>query len=102
MFQADENLSNDADSKKACLSSNVEIIVSPSETSNDMLSDKDPLNEHQNSSINENSEPNDTAPDDTVPILQEINSTRYYFKIQNQFDYRNTIIYHLHIWISAL
>lgn len=81
MFQADENLSNDADSKKACLSSNVEIIVSPSETSNDMLSDKNPLSENQNS-INENSEPND----DTVPILQEINSTRCYFKIQNQFD----------------
>ncbi|KAM0732162.1 Aprataxin and PNK-like factor [Formica fusca] len=65
--KADENLSNDVDSKKACLSSNVEVIVSPSEILNDMLNDKDPLNEHQNSSVNENSEPND----DTAPVLQE-------------------------------
>lgn len=86
------------DSKKACLSSNVEVIVSPSEILNDMLNDKDPLNEHQNSSVNENSEPND----DTAPVLQEIYSARCYFKIQNQFDNKNTIIYHLHIRISAL
>lgn len=75
MFQADENLSNEVDSKKERLSSNVEAIISPSETLNDMLSDKDPSNEHQNSSINENSEHND----DAASVLQEIYSARYYF-----------------------
>lgn len=69
--KADENLSNEAENKKTCLSSNVEIIASPSETSNDMLSDKDPLNEYQNFSINGNSKHND----DTTPVLQEIYST---------------------------
>lgn len=65
------------DSKKERLSSNVEAgaIISPSETLNDMLSDKDPSNEHQNSSINENSEHND----DAASVLQEIYSARYYF-----------------------
>lgn len=68
--KADENLSNETDSKKACLSSKVDIIVSPSETLNDMLSDKDPSNEHQKSSINENSE----QKDDTATVLQKIYS----------------------------
>ncbi|CAL1687189.1 unnamed protein product [Lasius platythorax] len=68
--KADENLSNEVDSKKERLSSNVEAIISPSETLNDMLSDKDPSNEHQNSSINENSEHND----DAASVLQEIYS----------------------------
>ncbi|XP_029170385.1 WD repeat-containing protein 20-like [Nylanderia fulva] len=67
--KANENLSNEVDCKKECLSSNVEAIVSPSKTLTDVQSDKDMLNEHQNSSVNdENSEHNDG----TVPVLQEI------------------------------
>jgi len=60
----------------------VEVIISPSETLNDTHSDKNPSNEHQNSSINENSEHND---DNAGLVLQEINSAKYYFKIEINF-----------------
>ncbi|XP_011265654.1 aprataxin and PNK-like factor isoform X1 [Camponotus floridanus] len=72
--KADENLSNEVNSKKACLSSNVEVIISPNETLNDTHSDKNPSNEHQNSSINENSEHNDDNDDNASLVLQEVNS----------------------------
>lgn len=66
--KADENLTNEVDSKKKHLSSSVEAIISPSETLKDMLSDKNASNEHQNSSINgKNSEHND----DTASVSQE-------------------------------
>ncbi|KAL6256197.1 hypothetical protein P5V15_012313 [Pogonomyrmex californicus] len=65
-----EELNNKADlSKKACLLSNMEV-VSPSETLNGILHDKDPSNESKNSHIQGNGEHKDA----TAPVLQEIYS----------------------------
>ncbi|XP_012222159.1 aprataxin and PNK-like factor isoform X2 [Linepithema humile] len=66
--KVDEDSSNEADSKKACLSSSTEAVVSPSETLN-ILNDKDLLTKHENFPINGNAEP-----DILVPVLQEIYS----------------------------
>lgn len=65
----DTDSSNEADSKKACLSSSTEAVASLSETLNDTLDDKDFLTKHEDLPINGNGEP-----DTIMPVLQEIYS----------------------------
>lgn len=82
MFQADKDLNIETDNKKACLSSSIEAIISPSETLN-ILNDKDLPAGYRNSSINGTGEHRDATP----PVLQEIYSARFYFKSNNKNDH---------------
>ncbi|EZA59034.1 Aprataxin and PNK-like factor [Ooceraea biroi] len=68
--KADEDLNNETDSKKTCLSCSMETVASPSETLNNILNNKDPASEHQDSPVSRDAELNDT----NAPILQEIYS----------------------------
>lgn len=73
-FQVDEeDLNNEVDSKKACLLSSMEAVVSPGKTLNDVLQDKDPSNERKDFPINGNGEHRDEA----TPVLQ-IDPARFY------------------------
>ncbi|XP_018313922.1 aprataxin and PNK-like factor isoform X2 [Mycetomoellerius zeteki] len=62
----EEDLNNEVDSKKACLLSSMEAVVSPGKTLNDVLQDKDPSNERKDFPINGNGEHRDEA----TPVLQ--------------------------------
>lgn len=74
MFQVDqEDLSNEVDSKKACLLSSMEAM-SPSETLNGLSQDKDPPSERKDCPVNGNGE----HKDETAPVLQ-IYPARFYF-----------------------
>ncbi|XP_020290741.1 aprataxin and PNK-like factor isoform X2 [Pseudomyrmex gracilis] len=65
--KVEEDLSNETNEKKMCVSSSTKTVVSPSEALKDILNDKDqPPTEHQNLFNNENKEHND------APMLQEI------------------------------
>lgn len=74
MFQIDqEDLSNEADRKKACLLSSMEA-VSPSEKIIDVPHDKDPSNDFKDCPVNENGEHRDAA----ASAVPQIHPARFY------------------------
>lgn len=74
VFQVDEDLNDEVDGKKICLSPSTEAVMSAADTLKDFLDDESSPTECLNLNINGNDEHSDVF----VPVLREIYSARFY------------------------